>query len=113
MEIELTKDADYLIKVLYARYLDQRQYGKSKFDSAYFGGSDTIYNTFFAEWSIEDLDTVLIELNESGLVDILEADDSIAECSLTSKGIVYMEKRFGRKLQDILNLIGNIKGFIP
>ena len=112
MEIELTKDAEYLIKVLYARYLDQRQYGKSKFDSAYFGSSENIYNTFFDEWPLDDLDSTLRELGRNGLVKNLYADDSVEKCMLTTDGIIYMEKRFGRKLQDILNLIGNIKGII-
>lgn len=105
MDIKLTKDAEYLIKVLYARYLDQRQYGKSKFDSAYFGSSENICNTFFALWSIEDLDSALIELGRSGLVENQYADDTVEHCLLTTDGIIYMENAFGRKLESVLKYI--------
>lgn len=109
MEIELSKNAETLIKILYARYLRQLQCGKSKFDSANFGSSEDIYNTFCAEWTIDDLDFILCELGEKGLVHNDCSDDSIEFCSLTTNGIVYMEGRFGRNIELVLKAIGTIK----
>lgn len=88
MRIGLSRNAEKLIEILYARYLDQLQNGKSKFDSANFGGSEDIYNTISTEWTQKDLDKILRELEKNGLVENLYSDDSVEHCMLTANGII-------------------------
>ena len=105
----MTNDAEYLICVLYNEYLNRRADGESKSESAIFGSSAHVFEEFFAEWNIEDIDETLRELHSLGYVNCLFASNTIVCFSLTFSGIAFMEQRFGRKLDKILEAISNLK----
>lgn len=108
----MTKDAEYLICVLYKEYTDRRSEGKSKRTSSYFGSSEDVLDSFFGEWNLEDLDDTLIELHRLNYVHCLFADDTVYDFSLTPTGIEYMENRFKNKAEKVIDVIAKLKSIL-
>ena len=108
----MTKDAEYLLCVLYKEYTDRRNNGKSKSDSSYFGSSRNVFDEFFAEWNLDDLDDTLRELHRLGYTECVYADDTIYFFTLTTNGIAYMEQRFINKASDLLDTIMKLKSIL-
>lgn len=105
----MTKDAEYLLCVLYKEYTDRRNEGQSKDQSSEFGSSQDILDDFFGEWDIDDLDATLWELDQLKYAKCLPGDDSIYNVSLTTAGISYMESRFKNKVKDLVKFIADLK----
>ena len=92
MEIQLTKDADKLICLIYNDYLNKREAGMSKSSAkAYAERAD------------------LRELKSAGLV----RSYSYSGFALSDNGIVYMEKRFPRGISQVLDWLAKIKSAVP
>ncbi len=108
----MTKDAEYLLCILYKEYTERRNEGKSKRESSYFGSSKNVLDTFFGEWELEDLDETLWELGRLKYVSCLNADNTIYSFSITSTGIEYMENRFKNKFDDLIDTISKLKSVI-
>lgn len=108
----MTKEADYLLCVLYREYKSRRADGKSRSDSSDFGSSQNVFNNFFAEWDLEDIDDTLRELHRLGYVKCLFADDTVYNFSMTTEGIASMEQRFANKMTNLLDTIVKLKSLI-
>lgn len=113
MEINLTKDSDYLICSLYNSYLQKRSNGLSKIQSSSTGSSEKIQKEFFPKWTVDDVDATCRELDRAGLLDCFYADDMVYESILSDKAIIYMEHRFERNVNTIMDYIVKIKSMIP
>lgn len=112
-EIQLTKDADALICVLYKEYLQRRENGIPKSTAKRFGGSPNIHSQLMSKWSFEDVDETCRELSRAGLLKCFYADNIAYDALLSDAGIIYMEKRFANGLKSVLNYLERIKAFLP
>lgn len=108
----MTRETEYLLCVLYNEYLNRQADGKSKTESVIFGSSSSVFNSFFAEWNVEDIDESLRELHNLEYVNCLFADNTVSCFELTSSGIAFMEQRFSRKLEKILDAIVKMKDIL-
>lgn len=107
--MELTKNADYLLSVFYKEYLDRLADGYPKTKAKQFGSPEDIYNTFFAEWSVDDILETCRELSRAGMIDCFFVSGSFTFAELTSSAVLYMEKRFEGKVDKVLSWISKIK----
>lgn len=108
----LSKNADYLICVLYKHYEYEIKNGKTKDTARFLGGAKYIYDNYFNEWSIEDISDCCGELSGAGYLDCQYASGLCVECYLTASGIIYIENRFKGKIKSIIDLIAQIKSII-
>ncbi len=109
IENELTKDAQYMLCALYKSYLDKRENDVDKDGAKMFGSSGDIYETFMSEWLFQDVDETYRELLRAGYL-----HNNIASfVILSDKSIIYMENRFKRKGNKIVDCMIKIKSFIP
>ena len=112
-EIQISKDADALICVLYKEYLQRRKTGLSKNEARYFGGSDYIQKNLTRKWSVEDVDETCRELSRNNLLDCLFLDNVAAEILLTDVAVTYMESRFSQRLSSVIGYIERIRSILP
>lgn len=113
MDVELTKDAEYLLCSLYKTYVQKLKDGISKSNAKNSGSSATIQQNIFPKWSIEDVDETCRELNRAGMLDCMYADNTVYISTLSDKGIIYMEKRFANNIDNVLEYLSKIKACIP
>lgn len=108
--MELTKDAEKLICVMYKRYLEKRSSGISKSESNYFGDTHTVHESFFPREPFDDIDDSVWELKRTNFISGDYGDNILSEISITSAGLIYMENRFKNGIKDVLTFLSN---FIP
>lgn len=109
--IQLSKDADYLICLIYKHYLELRNNGISKSNAKTIGDSHDAHQNIIPEWSFEDVDDTCRELIKKGLLDNrVYVDNICGYMSLSDNGIVYMENRFKNGFKEVVDFISK---FIP
>ncbi len=112
MKIQLTKDSDALICLLYKSYLESRNNGDSREDSKQFGNIPDIHAKFVPNWLEEDVLDCCFELGNAKLISYISADNTASYIKLTNSGIIYMESRFENKVNSVLDYISKIKNII-
>ena len=112
-ENELTKDAEYMVCALYKSYLDRRKNGVNKHDAKMFGSSENIHKDFMNEWIFQDVDETCRELSRAEYLHNKYADNIAYFVVLSDKAIIYMETRFERKINKIVDYMAKIKNVIP
>lgn len=105
----LTRDADYLLCILYHAYCERRKNGSSIEEASLFGGSEEIQHDYARELPTHDIDAVAKQLEKAGMLNCLIADLALCECEITPEGIAYMEHRFGDKLDLLLRRISALR----
>lgn len=113
MEYSLTKDSDVLICLLYKGYCDARANGTPKEEAKQFGNSRMINDSYVPKWSFEDCLETCNELSRAGLIHCLYGGNEIIFSNITDQGVIYMEGRFSRNVQSILDHIKSVKDIIP
>lgn len=108
--MELSKDAQKLIHLMYKNYLEKRHSGLSKSDAAAFGSSQDIHDILLPDWLVEDIDETCRELDSADMLICFYADECAYHVSLSDSCIVYMENRFKNGLKDVLSFLAQ---FIP
>lgn len=103
--IELTKDSDALICLLYKAYCEKRENGILKSDAKFMGNSATIQASIVPKWTLVDTDETCRELHRAGLLDCDYADDVVCRSLLSDSSIIYMETRFERNVNKLLEYI--------
>lgn len=112
MEIQLTKESDALICLMYKHYLESRNNGKTRENSKQFGSISNIHSKFVPNWLEDDVLDCCFELGTAKLISYITADNTAMYIELTNAGIIYMEERFQNKVSYILDYIGKIKSII-
>ena len=112
-ELQLSKDADALICVLYKEYLQRRKQEIPKTEAVLFAGSDDIQKQFMTKWSVEDVDETCRELDDVGLLSCFVADDIVCETTLVKDGIMYMENRFSTEIENVFSYIEKLRSILP
>jgi hypothetical protein len=113
LEINLTKDADALICLLYKQYCQKLKDGVPKTQAKIFGGLEDIQKTIAPKWTLEDLDETCKELDRSGLLKCHYADNIVWFAQLSDTGIIYMENRFKNNLDNVLDYLNKIRNILP
>lgn len=108
--MELTKDSEKLICLMYKSYLKKRRSGYSKSDANNFGSSHDIHESLCPNWIFDDVDDTCRELSRAGLLNCCWADNIAYIVQLSDSGIIYMENRFKNGLKDVVDFLSN---FIP
>lgn len=112
MDIELTKDAEYLLCLMYKAYIEKRKNKVIKEDAKYTGSALNIHNKLIPEWVEEDVAETCRELDRAGFLKCLYADNTVCDSALTDKAIIYMENRFINGLTSVLEYMGKIKSAV-
>lgn len=112
-EINLTKDADAMICVLYNAYQERRKNGEPKGEAKRFAGSPYIHKELMQKWSFEDVDETCRELSRAGLLACLFADNITYDATLSDAAIVYMENRFKDGVATFFEYLETIRALLP
>ena len=109
-DIVLSRDANYLICIIYKYYLELRDNGFSKAKAKDFNSIDTIHG-LVPEFSLDDIYETCLELANKNLLTQKEKYimEKYSRFSLSDDGIVYMENRFSNKIDKLINYIGCLK----
>ncbi len=113
MNINLTKDSDVLICLLYKQYCQKRKNGLPKLDARTFCSSDVIQKTIAPKWTFDDVDETCRELSRAGLLNCEYANNVVIDSWLSDTGIIYMEKRFKNGLDEVLEYLTKIISLLP
>lgn len=111
-DVRLTQDAEYLLCELYNAYRMRRKNGETSDRAKQFGGSAAIQAQYIQQWPANDIDEAARELHRNGMVKCGYGDNTVIHCWLLSDGIVYMEHRFGDKLDLLLQRIATLRTII-
>lgn len=112
IELEITREADALLTVLYREYLRRRECGSPKRSAAFFGDAQQIKALMPDLWHIEDIKSVCWELCHADLMQAMPGDNSVNEAELTDKAIIWNQQRFRRGLSDVLAGLETMRGII-
>ena len=105
MNIELTKNADALMCIIYANYLIDKKNGKLEDDARYIGGSDEVAVYTKNGLTSDETNSCLKELSRNGLIDAETADGIVVFSELSDVGISFMERRGIDKIRRILSKV--------
>lgn len=111
-ELKLSKDADALVCALYKSYCEKRKLGKSRADAKHTGSAEEIRNEVVPGWQLPDVEDTCWELKRAGLLDSLDADNTVYDSSLTDEAIIYMEGRFKSGFTEFLGYLEQIKSIL-
>lgn len=89
----MTSDAKAMIYALYKEYKTRRSHGSSKSDARFFRDADSVHETFFPDWLLEDVEDTMRELDRYGYLDNFYADDTIYHCNLSDFAIAKLEEQ--------------------
>lgn len=112
-EIEITKESDTLICVLYKEYLQRRKNGVPKSKAVSFGDSSSVKTLLLPKWNTADIDEACHELDDAGLLHCFFADCEASEISISNTGIVYMEQRFSKNISSVFNYLEKLRSILP
>ena len=109
-EITLSKDADYLICLMYKYYLELHNNGIPKSKAKSFDDIENIHS-LVPEWLLQDIVDTCIELFNNGLLNKRKRyiHEQYDKFSLSDLGICYMENRFTNKIDKIIGYISQLK----
>lgn len=110
--MELTKDADALICLMYKQYVQKRKDKISKSQAKIFGSSDNIQKNIAPKWSFEDVDETCRELSRAKLLNCSYADDVVYSAYLSDEAIIYMENRFPNGLSQIIQALTKLSALV-
>lgn len=103
--MELTKDSEKLICIMYKSYLEKRKAGLPKSQANTFGSSHNIHEELCPEWIFEDVDDTCRELSRAGLLNCFWADNIAYSVNISDSGIILMENRFKNGLMGVIEFL--------
>lgn len=106
--MDLTKDSEKLLCILYKNYLVKRKLGSAKSVAKSFGSSHDIHESLCPNWIFEDVDDTCRELSRAGMLNCSWADNIAYHVKLSDIAISYMDNRFKNGLKDIANFLSNL-----
>lgn len=111
-DVKLTNEADFLLCGLYKEYLERRKADMFREEAVIFGSAENLQQEIVQDWPIQDIEDVVRELSRAEIVTCLWADNTFWHASLTTNGIIYMETRFGRKIDKVLSRLNALKSLL-
>lgn len=107
-DYNLTKEAKYLISVLYKEYLSRKKQGKSKNESGFFLDVRDVQE-LVPHWSIDDTTTVCNELKSKKLIDCGYGSNRPINIHLTTDAISMLENKFKNNVKTVVGYIKDFK----
>lgn len=109
-DIQLSRDADYLICQIYKYYLELRDNGISKSEAKKIKSLEDIHY-LVPDWSLDDIHETCLELANKNLLSRKKPyiDEKYSHFSVSDNGIVYMENRFSNKIDKLIDYISKLK----
>ncbi len=98
----ISHECDALLCVLYREYLARRSHGVSIDQASYFRDDVSIRENFMPLWDQDDVCSLCWRLVDRGLLFATLGDDKANNVTLTEEGIIYMQNRFGSRLENVL-----------
>ena len=105
-DLELTKDADKMICIIYKSFLQERKSGRSKAEARRFNKDELKTFPDFKSWHPQDITDVLLEIGRKDLVKIYIG----GTFELSDSGIIYMENRFKNGFLEVADFVSK---FLP
>lgn len=109
MDVQLTKDAEFMLDTLYKAYLMRRENNISKSVARCFGGSGDIHHEFFPFMAPDDVLETFWELSRAGLALYSSGDDAANNIRISDIGIIFMEQRFTRTLASAITTVSKLR----
>lgn len=108
--IQLSKDADYLICIIYKYYLELHDNGISKAKAKDFNSIDIIHG-LIPEFSLDDIYETCLELSNKGLLNKKKRyiQEKYSRFILSDEGLIYMENRFANKIEKLFSYLNTLK----
>lgn len=103
--MDLTRDADKLLCLMYKSYLDKRKINSSKKECNYFGTTYDIHKNLLSDQHFDDVDKLVCELKRKELIVGDSGDNILIEISLSDSAIAYMENRFKNGIKELADFI--------
>lgn len=113
MAIELSKQCDALLCVLYREYLNRRGHGAPMHRAVAFPDDVSIRDSFLPSWPLDDVTDACWKLCAKGLLSADNGDGHAIDVDITDEGIIYMEGRFHRRLDRLLEYLEKLASVIP
>lgn len=113
MNVQITKEADALLCVIYKSYCVRRKEGIPKFQAKFLGSSADIQESLVTKMTPEDTDETCWELHRAGMLHSQPGDNIAYSNTLTDEAIIHMENRFKNGINDVLEYLSKVKGVIP
>lgn len=104
--MQLTRDTDKMLCLIYEEFLERRKNGLSKSSAKSFEHPTALQEQFLQGIHEDDIHDALIELDRNGLIR-LYYDHGF---QLNDSSIIYMENRFKNGLKEVTDFISK---FIP
>lgn len=109
----LTKESEYLLGLIYKRYLERRGAGSFREDARYIGSSAFISENIMPECPPEDVTDLMRELCAAEVVQCIFAEETVCESELTNFGIIVMENRCHNRISEVVSFLATCASFIP
>lgn len=113
VSFELTREANDLLKLLYAAYVCRRADGINRSEAVKFGSVEDIQAEYLDKMSQEDICDICMELRYAGCIEGDRGDDTLSEIALTNDAIIYGEQTLQRTASEILQWLSGGKGILP
>ena len=106
----LTKNSKIVLYHLYNEYRIRRSNGLSRSVSKDFGSSEEVQELLFPDWSVDDVEDCMCELEENGYLETHCSSGIIYQSNLTNGAIARMENQ---AKETFLNVASFLAQFIP
>lgn len=113
IELDITKESENLLKLLYTVYRKRREDGKGRIESNKFGSAEDIHDEYLPKMQPCDVLELCFELRKAGCISGMRADNTLYHIALTDTALVYGEQRFKRNIKELLDWLSNLTGFLP
>lgn len=110
---ELTKDQQYILSVMYKKYLECVKSGSVKLKCNNFNDAESLHKLYFSKFHFEDVENDLKKLKKQGFLHGVYADNTIYHLTMEDKTIVYFENKFKNNMKSLIDNISKIASFIP
>ena len=99
--VELTRDADKMICIIYKMYLEKIKSGLSKTKSNSFEKDFYKNDKMLSKWHTDDIETTFLELGRKEYLTIYIG----GKFEITEQTIIYMENRFKNGFNAVTDFI--------
>lgn len=108
MDIQISKEANHLLDVIFKEYKRRREAGVSIDKAINMADDIWIQKNLIPEWSLDDVTAICYVLRNNNLLFVYPADNHAYKVFLTDEGIAYAQNKPSRwlsKLQKIKDIL--------
>ena len=112
LPVELSKQCDALLCILYREYLNRRKHGVSMDEATAFSDGVSIRDGFLPSWPLADVVHACKALCDHGLLTLDAPDENVIDIDLTDSAVAYMEGRFRHRLDLVLDYLEQLTDIV-